>query len=419
MVVKIRFLGQGLQQEGESIGSILINGFQDIEFNSFLAFVAFVGVAGISQLREHILTSKTHIITWKVFIGIDQKATSKEALQALIDLDINTKIYFTPTRITYHPKIYLFEGDTKARVVIGSSNLTERGLFNNVEASIIIDITYPDEEGIAVIQQIKTYFQTFTNGENTNIQIATTEIIEMLRARGIVPTEQDRRRIDEKESEEQEETQNNTQDNFRTLFPSTRMQRSPTRQHRERARGETTRARETPMLQEVVNPIIIDIWDTKGRLLWKKENLQASDAQVVSANGTNPTGVLRLSKAENNINSETYFRNSLFGNFEWMQIPRRNNTPIEEIYVRFLLKIGDIDKGEFTLRISHNINRVSNQKNIPTTLHWGNALGIIRENSLVGANLYLYAPVEGTTEPYFIHITNVREAPRVANILDF
>ena len=93
--MRVRFLGQGLREEGISAGAMLIESFQNAPFTKFTAFVAFASVAGIEQLTESIKLSKAHIIDWKVFVGIDSKGTSKEALELLLGLDINTHIYHT------------------------------------------------------------------------------------------------------------------------------------------------------------------------------------------------------------------------------------------------------------------------------------------------------------------------------------
>ncbi len=89
-MMSVRFLGQGLRVGGNSTGNTLLESFQDVEFSSFICFVAFAGVTGIEKLKSHILTSKSHITDWKTFVGIDLKGTSKEALEALLELDINT-----------------------------------------------------------------------------------------------------------------------------------------------------------------------------------------------------------------------------------------------------------------------------------------------------------------------------------------
>ena len=37
---------------------------------------------------------------------------------------------------TFHPKLYIIDGETASVIVVGSSNLTRGGLFANYEAQI-------------------------------------------------------------------------------------------------------------------------------------------------------------------------------------------------------------------------------------------------------------------------------------------
>ena len=82
--MRVRFLGQGLQNEGETTGKNLIESFQNQNFNTFTAFVAFAGVSGIRLLNQSIQEAKKHIKQWNLFIGVDLKGTSKEALEFLL-----------------------------------------------------------------------------------------------------------------------------------------------------------------------------------------------------------------------------------------------------------------------------------------------------------------------------------------------
>jgi len=397
--MNIQFIGQGLSNESPSAGSILIDSFQDLSFNKFSVFVAFVGVAGIRQLEPHIQNSKEHILDWTGFFGVDQKGTSKEALEALLALDINSKIYFTTTTITYHPKVYLFEGVLKNRILIGSSNLTEKGLFNNIEANIVIDVDKEDILGLNLIEEIKLYFNDFLTGENNNTQVLTSNLINQLHLAGIVPTELERGRIHDNINRTISDSNlNNTI--IHELFPSISIQRTP-----QRINAPNRSHRET----QINNLLPSDLWSIKGELGWIKPSLSRSDAQIIESERTNVTGVLRLtfSRYEYNgspIDKNTYFRFDLFGGADWNERERPNKSPLEETNMRFLLMIDGENKGEFNLRVSHDVDRIADQANVPTYLHWGEAISIIRSQNLQGKSLFLYKPPVGMSEPFFIVI---------------
>jgi len=82
-------------------------------------------------------------------VGVDIENTSKEGLEDLLSLcalgDCKTYVYHNElSSATFHPKVYLFRNKTKARLLIGSNNVTQSGLFTNTEVSLQIDVPVSD-----------------------------------------------------------------------------------------------------------------------------------------------------------------------------------------------------------------------------------------------------------------------------------
>ena len=81
-------------------------------------------------------------------VGVDIENTTVEGLQDLLSLstagDCETTVYHNESSVIFHPKIYLFRNDQRARLIIGSNNITEAGLFTNTEVSLQIDAELPD-----------------------------------------------------------------------------------------------------------------------------------------------------------------------------------------------------------------------------------------------------------------------------------
>ena len=138
--MELRFIGQGLDPKSDlTAGNLIIDSLVDTQFNSFNAFVAFVSTGGINNIIDQLTAFKARGGAIRLYVGVDLNGTSKEALEKLIELEIESFIVFSPNNIIYHPKIYAFEGDT-TRAVIGSSNLTESGLFQNIESSVCVNL---------------------------------------------------------------------------------------------------------------------------------------------------------------------------------------------------------------------------------------------------------------------------------------
>lgn len=84
----------------------------------------------------------------QVTVGVDIENTSAEGLKDLLALqghgNIETYIHHNEAETTFHPKVYLLRNDASARLIVGSNNLTEAGLFTNTEAGLQLDAPLTD-----------------------------------------------------------------------------------------------------------------------------------------------------------------------------------------------------------------------------------------------------------------------------------
>lgn len=193
--MKIQFIAQGIPEStGTPAGDVINNALQETSYNSFAAFVAFVSVDGIKQLQEgfdNFIAAGGQI---RLYVGVDLHGTSKEALELLLSLDnIKTFIVHSSNRIVYHPKIYSFEGEDKNMVMVGSSNLTVSGLYQNIEASLCVTSEGDDEHGKDLISDIYDYYNAILSNDSTYCQPLTQEIIDLLYNNKIVLTSKETR----------------------------------------------------------------------------------------------------------------------------------------------------------------------------------------------------------------------------------
>lgn len=157
--MKIRIISQGITTDTEnSVGTTLIKYLNSSDYQCFTFISAFASEAGIYGLSEYIEKAKATYNGLNIIVGVDQKGTSKEALEALVALNINVLIFYQSGFSIFHPKIYLFEGQRYSQLIIGSSNLTSQGLFVNVEASIHLEIDHQVIEDQQVIIELKASF---------------------------------------------------------------------------------------------------------------------------------------------------------------------------------------------------------------------------------------------------------------------
>lgn len=193
--MQIQFIAQGLPEgnsrpAGDAINEAL--GLSD--YKSFAAFVAFASVDGINQLRDSFNNFTDAGGDIRLYIGVDLHGTSKEALDALLAMpNVHTYVVYSPNRIVYHPKIYSFEGERQNMVMVGSSNLTMSGLYQNIEASICITSDNNEEEDCNLLSDIYDYYNTLLTGKSGSCQPLSKELIELLCDNKVVLTVQENR----------------------------------------------------------------------------------------------------------------------------------------------------------------------------------------------------------------------------------
>ena len=83
--MNLQLLGQGYELESKySVGKQLMKFLSDTEFHSFIGISAFASQSGINGLGQFIIEAKNHLQQIVIIVGVDQKGTSKEALEALL-----------------------------------------------------------------------------------------------------------------------------------------------------------------------------------------------------------------------------------------------------------------------------------------------------------------------------------------------
>ena len=182
-------IGQGYNiKEDTSVAKELIKQFESKRYDSFTCLVAFASFGGVSALTQYISAAKQQGMKIKVILGIDQKGTSKEALEEVLSWGIDAHIYHTISNNIFHPKVYLFENIDIFTLIVGSNNLTVPGLVQNVECSILIK----DIKSNPVHRDFYEYWKAILDGSEENLYPITQELINELFARKKILSEKER-----------------------------------------------------------------------------------------------------------------------------------------------------------------------------------------------------------------------------------
>ncbi len=377
---------------GEIIKGLLSS--QEPIYNNIWLVSAFANAQALQRIAPSILNAKAKGANINIVAGFDVKSTSAEALRKIHSLGVNSVLVHNARRgHTFHPKIYLFEAtDRKAEVFVGSSNLTDGGLYTNYEASTRTTFEFPtDKEEYA---QFLTSLEIYLRPTGDTAQTLTQELINTLVKRGEVPSEKEIRKSQAK------------------LLKPKRKANIP------KSPFGVEKIKRPPVLKESFKktPIAvkpgIKISSRKvsgkspilGELLWQKTNLPASDVQRQSGN---VTGGLRLTQAGwdasgNPIDQTVYFRNDVFGHLAWSVWKERPYSEMAEANFDVYL-LGE-NYGIHQLMISHKPSGEAGQHNYTTILHWSDLAETIRQLNLVGRTFNLYAPPKSQAEPFVIEV---------------
>jgi len=129
-------------------GSHLQNLLEDRRWSILEIGVAWVRRSGTQYLLPSLVNFLKRGGILRVSVGIDIENTSQEGLSDLLSLQAHgiaeIYIYHNEASSTFHPKVYLFSNQQDAKLIVGSNNITEAGLFVNVEASLEVEAPIDD-----------------------------------------------------------------------------------------------------------------------------------------------------------------------------------------------------------------------------------------------------------------------------------
>ena len=364
---------------------------EDIE--QVIVSVAFVNRSGTELLEKQLneYSAKT-----KAFIGIRNDITSTQGAKHLLDLGISLFLVDTGSRsILFHPKLYLVRGAARARLVIGSANLTIGGLNNNIEAGIAIELDLENADEKALVEGIERNFDALTKDYPAHI-IPITKVAELydLQANG--------RLIDEMTTSPPRPASAATSATGDPL-PRIKLKVAPLRRALAATKKTAVKPAElSPAAKKAASakkalapaptlPLPPPAPGVQYQLVWESKELERSDLNIPDGANTNVKGSISLDKGRlpAEVDHRHYFREEVFAELSWQ--PRGKT--VEEAYAKCHLVLKGISHGEFDVPISHTMGTESKtykQNNAMTRLRWGPLRQYIAREDLLGRTLALY-----------------------------
>jgi HKD family nuclease len=346
--------------------------------------VAFVTEAGVELLGTQIKGCAARVT---VFAGIRNDLTSRQGLGRLHTLGVKLYAVDTGSRnILFHPKLYLVRGHSRARLVIGSANLTVGGLNNNIEAGIAFDLDLADTTDKAVVDAIEARFDVLPKEyPNHVLKVVSDAMLDDMRASG--------RLVDEMAIPPPHP--GTTASGGSDPVPLIKLKVMPLKKALAAAKKAAPKPAKPAVKSKVTAtpapaPAVVGV---EFELVWESKPLTRRDLTIPTGATSHATGSVNLDKGllEESVDHRHYFRDEVFGALTWTATTASGK--VEEAFAKFQLVLKAVSYGEFDLRIGHSTDTASKtylQKNAMTRLSWGPMRPYIARDDLIGRTLALY-----------------------------
>ena len=353
--------------------------------------VAFVSKSGVDLLEEQ-LASYAACVT--VFAGIRNDITSRQGLGQLHGLGVKLYAVDTGSRnILFHPKLYFIRGKSRARLIVGSANLTLGGLNNNIEAGMAFDFDLTDGSDKAVPDAIEACFQALpTEYPEHVLKIVSAKQLDDMQASG--------RLVDEM-AVPPPRPGTTASGGSSDPVPRIKLKVTPIRKPLVAAKkavpkatkgASKPRAKSTPAGKGIA-PAVSSVVGVELDLVWESKQLTRRDLTIPDGANTHATGSVNLDKGlmEASVDHRHYFKKEVFSGLTWK--PTNSTGKVVEAYAKFQLVLKGVSYGEFDLRIGHTTSTTSRaykQRNAMTRLSWGAMGEYIAREDLIARTLSLY-----------------------------
>lgn len=387
--MEIKFFGQPFHDD-RRLGSLLEKALPHAHL--FWALSAWAQVSGLRSLGPHLRRFPLRHARSELVLGIDGGVATREALELAIELfDIVDVFHDLDTR-TYHPKIYCVECEDEALVVVGSSNLTEGGLYRNYEGNVFLRLRQGNIRDVRVLKELRAYRDQL-RAEGMPCRRLDRDLIEQLSASGALIRVEDQRSEDLARRKREELTS-------RAIFGkrTIRLPSAPRVAKPHVAREATFKLIPSSRRRGSTVP-------ERPLLTWWKQ-LTRSDAIRKDARSHQRNYVI-LGKSGFDIDQKTWFRKIFFDQVMWRRERMRTGQIKESAEVSFEVFVGSDCLGTYELRIDHAPNRIAGQNNSPTWLNWSLLLPVILQKDFTS----WYLVLEKHKSLYRLKLSRARPSP--------
>lgn len=351
---------------------------------------AFVSLTTVLRLEEKFLEAADHGSV-KLVVGVDLGGTSKEVLERLLGWGCESfVIHHSNPRHTFHPKIFHFEFEDEAHLIVGSNNLTDGGLFSNFEAFSESTFDLPDDNG--EYQSALTDLKAFLEPSSPAALKLTAKLIKILSERGELPTEKEARKIRSQSKKSLGKKSVKSPFNDEPLPKAPELPEAARKALREIA-ADLPEDEDSPEPEEETEKGKKKKGVKLPELVWESKALTERSLNIPQGKKTNITGDTNLGKGSfDELDFKHYFRDDVFSDLAWRKDKSSRSPHLERATIRAELIIKGVSQGVFDLEVTHDPRTKTKsykQNNAMTKIKWGEARSRIAKRELLGLTMRL------------------------------
>lgn len=335
---------------------------------------AFMTASGLSLLAGVLepIADRT-----RIFVGIRNGVTTVQAIQKALEIGCETYMVDTGSRQRiFHPKLYYARSAVRAKLLLGSANLTMGGLRTNIEASVLQEFDPAEDAAFLADLEGKLSAMIVDYPHNVIRAVDAAQLADMLRSG---------RLLDERKARPPEPAGSSAD---RALDTVPRMNLHTTPLYIARPPGPPAPA--VAVAGAAAAPIAL----ARLEQVWESNGLTERHLNIPTGANTSATGSMLFGLgALEGIDHQHYFRDDVFAALAWTPDVAPARAHLERAWANFRVVIKDLDYGEYRMKLTHNTldtPAIRAARNSKTQLHWGEVKPMVARRDLLGSTLRLF-----------------------------
>jgi hypothetical protein len=400
--VHARFLSQPFAGDA-NLHDFIARVVENQSLRSLNVVVAWAKKSGLRHVERYLRDFRRGGGHSSIIVGIDEGGATRQGLEMARELFDKVHVLHDRSGRTFHPKIYLAQGEGSAELLVGSNNLTGGGIFYNYEAGLDCTLDLGRSEDVELLDAVIGYVERLRDDRETCIELSDQFFEQLIAgARYRIRDEDSLRRPHNEDDPENIDTEVDAPDkgplgdgaaSETALFGKSR---EPKR-GASSLRGRISTAPSPTGPSRGAGPMVPPPVGTDEASVVKRwfKRLSATDAQRPPGPRSNPTGNLHLVKARHPIDHTTYFRRDFFGPLPWKS-RTGSMGPIDETYSPFHVFIDGVDQGVHDLKVQDKPSGEAGQHNYTSGLHWGPLVPTLASRDYSGHYVILEKLADGS-----------------------